>query len=158
MHPTEALYLKYDSRQGITEIIGIHKKYLVKCKPIDIIDFWCLSCGTSIEGSHSAFRHHLAITQKLPVLVNPVKLIFFFPTTSVRNMDCIWINSNQIKGIENSAETTKILFYCGRYLVSDVSARSLKLQVKRCRDLSGIIRRHHEHDLIELPFFLAEQS
>ena len=65
MHPTETLYLKYDSRQGITEIIGIHKKYLVKCKPIDIIDFWCLSCGTSTEGSHSAFRHHFGYNTKI---------------------------------------------------------------------------------------------
>jgi|GEM_PF-1963477 len=158
MHPIETLYLKYDSQQGITEITGIHKKSLVKCKPIDIIDFWCLSCGTSIEGSHNAFRHHLDITQKLPVLVNPVKMIFFFPTTSLRNSDCIWINSNQIKAIDSSAENAKILFHCGRSLQSDISVRSLKLQIKRCRDLSEIIRRHHEHDQSELPYFLCDQS
>jgi len=158
MHPTETLYLKYDSHQGITEIIGIHKKSSVKCKPTDIIDFWCLSCGTSIEGSHRAFRHHLAIAQKLPVLVNPVKLIFFFPTTSVRNADCIWINYNQVKAIVNVAETVKILFHCGRLLISDVSIRSLKLQVKRCRDLGEIIRRHHDHDLTELPYFLIDKT
>ncbi len=158
MHPSETLYLKYDVQKGITEITGIHKRTIVKCKPIEVIDFWCLSCGTSIEGSHSAFRHHLEITQKLPVLVNPVKMIFFFPTASARNMDCIWINSNQIKTIVNSAENSKIVFHCNRTLISEVSIRSLKLQIRRCRDLTEIIRHHHDNDPIELPNFLYDQA
>lgn len=135
-------YLKYDPQYDMTIAVGqsIHR---FSQKPVTVLERWANEYGLGILGSHAAFKSRLCIRQKIPVLVDPFKQVYFFPTLSPQDVQCLWINASQIKAIKAIDLGSEIRFKNGNVLRVTIGRRSLIRQWERCKMMEALVLRHH---------------
>jgi len=135
-------YLKYDVHMKRTEIYGDSVRFF-EGKPSVTLERWANLFGLGLSGSTAAFRQQLAIKQKIPVLIDPFRQIYFFPTLSPQAVDCHWINASQVKHIKSSGFHSTITFNDASVLVMTIGRRSLIKQLKRCQTMEQLILKTH---------------
>ncbi len=135
-------YLRYDPVLKQTHLMA-----LTPCtkagKPLEILEGWANVFGLGVLGSQSAFKSRLRIRQKIPVLIDPYRQIYFFPTLSPLSAQCLWINAAQIKSIKTVNLESKIVFLDDTAVILPVGRRSLMKQWQRCQTMEKLILRHH---------------
>lgn len=134
-------YLKYDVSTKST-ILVTESETLIPGKPETILERWANPFGLGLSGSQSAFKSTLAIRQKIPVLIDPFRQIYFFPTQSPQSPQCIWINASRIKAIRQSGLNASVQFVGGNSVCLPIGRRSLMKQWKRCQMMELHILRH----------------
>lgn len=149
---TTVNYLRYDTESRCTELIG-SSQMRKNGKPIEVLETWANTYGLGITGSHSAFQNRLLIKQKIPVLIDPFRQIYFFPTVAPSSADCLWINASTIKSIKANALGCEIRFSDESVMSIGIGRRSLMKQWKRCQQMELLILRSRllESDPILLP-------
>jgi len=147
VHEINAIY--YDQSLRQSKIITNHDQYYDK-KPKELIEFLCNRYGLSIMGSLYAIKRSLNIHQKCPVLVHPLLQIYFFPTCSMNEMDCIWINSKQVMKVLKNDYMTKIVFKNNTFILCNVGIRSIKKQIQRCEMMEDKILKQYQIDQLSL--------
>jgi competence protein ComK len=123
-------YLAYDVQLQKTQIHGLNADS-IGLKPMVVLEAWANAYGTGIQGSRNAFKQARAGRQKLPVLVDPFRQIYFFPTLSPSSMDCVWINAAQILSVKPEGLGCRIAFVDHSILCLSLGPRSIKRQLKR---------------------------
>lgn len=136
-------YLKYDPKSKSTLLVT-ESEAVVSGKPEAILESWANPFGLGLSGSQSAFKSTLAIRQKIPVLIDPFRQIYFFPTQSPQSPQCIWINASRIKAIRQSGLNSSVVFIGGNSLCLPIGRRSLMKQWKRCQAMELHILRHRQ--------------
>lgn len=147
VHEINAIY--YDVKKK-KSIIYSESEIVSNEKPIVILETLCHRYGLSCLGSFTAIKECLNIHQKCPVLVHPLLQIYFFPTCSYKDDDCVWINSKQIKQIKSKDVYTEIVFNNGFTLLCKVGIRSIKKQCKRCELMEQHILKQYKIDQLSL--------
>ncbi len=72
------------------------------------------------------------MTHKLPISIDPICGIYFFPTLSPTNPNCAWIAHSHIQEVmEVENQRTKVIFKNDLSTIVDVSYGSLKNQINR---------------------------
>lgn len=135
-------YLRYDPVLKQTQLMALTISVKVG-KPLEILEGWANVYGLGVLGSQSAFRSRLSIRQKIPVLIDPYRQIYFFPTLSPLSAHCLWINASQIKSIKSVGLESKIIFLDNTIVILSVGRRSLMKQWQRCQTMEQLILRHH---------------
>lgn len=148
---TPVNYLRYDSDTKTTTLVGSRTDYR-KGKPLELLEVWANIYGLGISGSHTAFQNRLAIRQKIPILIDPFRQIYFFPTIAPSSSACVWINASQIKGIKSSGLNAAIRFNDATMLIINIGRRSLMKQWKRCQQMEHLILHSH----LEEPLLSAQ--
>ncbi|MDZ5470239.1 competence protein ComK [Bacillus sp. 31A1R] len=102
--------LKYGSKV-YSKIIELEEEFISPFRPIDIIKKSCIFFGCSYEGRKEGTRQLIGITHKVPISISPTNFIYFFPTTSPENIQCIWIAHEHIIDFKKgSKDTTNVTF------------------------------------------------
>lgn len=85
--------------------------YFVKQSPLNIVNESCSYYGSSYQGRVSASKKILKKDKMLPVEISHTLGIYFFPTISPKNPNCIWVSHRHIEKIEryNDKQTRMIL-------------------------------------------------
>lgn len=109
--------------------------------PTTIIDASCIFYGSSLKGREEASEYILKTKSKLPVEVDPVEGIYFFPTLSKRNKDCVWLSYYQIDQFEQIDNRTLVKFKDGTTFFVKVSKSVFDLQFKRTSQLIAQLNR-----------------
>ncbi len=123
-----------------SKVIEKNNEFIVKQKPMEIINSSCLYFGSSYSGRHSATKYLLGISYKSPIIVEESKNIIFFPTLSPRVKECYWISLNNISHYKREQNKTFILFEKGKVLEIPISYGSLDNQILRAARLDSIVR------------------
>ena len=123
-------YLHYDAASQKTTLESTHPDQ-IGLKPLMVLESWANAYGTGIDGSRQAFKHGLSVRQKLPVLIDPFRQIYFFPTQSPKSMACVWINASQVKHVKPNELGTRIAFIDGTALQLPLGPRAIKRQMQR---------------------------
>lgn len=147
VHEINAIYYDPQSKHSI---IQSHINTQLKLKPIEVIDTICNRYGLSGFGSMHAIKRTLKIHQKCPVLMHPILQIYMFPTVSMKNQSCIWVNSKRILKLKNVNYQTEIVFIDKSSIVCNVGVRSIKKQIKRCQMMETTITEHYKIDQLSL--------
>jgi competence protein ComK len=147
VHEINAIY--YDSRIKQSKILT-NQIDCIDIKPKDVIESLCNRYGLSLDGSLSAIKRSLNIHQKCPVLVHPLLQIYFFPTCSMNEVDCVWINSKQIKKINKKDYVTEVVFRNNTSILCNVGNRSIKKQISRCEMMEDLILKQYQIDQLSL--------
>lgn len=79
-----------------SQIIELQDEFLSPFKPIEIIKKSCQYFGSSFEGRIAGTKQLIGITHKVPITIDPTNSIYFFPTTSPQNSECIWISHEHV--------------------------------------------------------------
>jgi competence protein ComK len=142
-----ALYYDVNNRQ--TVIVKKDEVRLEK-KISDVIESLCNQYGLSKQGSITAIKNTLKIYQKCPVLVHPILQIYLFPTLSMYDKECLWINSKLIEKVSREEFSTVIHFKDKTQLLCNVGIRSIKKQINRCRMMEERIITQYQIDQLFL--------
>lgn len=93
----------------------------------------CLAHGSTMEGRQQCFAIRMQARQKLPVLVSETSNEIWFPLTSMKDPDVIWLNHGMILQAKTLSDNQCcILFVSGIAKEINCSARTVKKQMKRC--------------------------
>jgi competence protein ComK len=147
IHEINAIYYDIQNKQSI---IQAQTNFPIKCKPLELIDTMCNRYGLSGVGSMHAIKKTLKIHQKCPILVHPILQIYLFPTVSMKDHSCIWINSKRILKLKNQEYQTEIMFIDHTSILCNVGIRSIKKQLIRCEMMEKSILEYYKIDQLSL--------
>lgn len=101
-------------------------------KPLDIIKLSCRLYGSSFEGRKDGCRQLTGITHKIPIIIDPINLMYFFPTTSPNNLECAWISHDHVLHYEKvDSLHTRVTFQNKLKIVFRISYYSFQTQMLR---------------------------
>lgn len=107
------------------DIIYMHES------PLTIIEKSCLHYGSSFEGRKEAAKQILNKNSKLPVTITPHIGLFFLPTTSHRNKECVWFSYYQVEDFFEFDDHLAVLLSNKQVINVNISYNQFDLQLKR---------------------------
>lgn len=99
--------------------------------PVKLIDYNCTENGASLDGRAQTVKKILGIKSKLPIPILHQAGIYMFPTTSVKNKDCIWLSYYHIKKYVQHGKQAMIYLADNSSILINISLNQLDLQIKR---------------------------
>lgn len=90
----------------------------------------CLNHGTTLKGTMDALRFHLKVRQKIPICLNVMQRIMYFPLT-VNELE-IWILYDQNAQIRRSDVHTVLTIHNMSFKFP-LDVRVIKRQIQRCK-------------------------
>ncbi len=138
--------INYDTQiimplEGSTsKIIENDAEYIVNNSVLEIMEHSCEYFGSSYEGRKEGTKKLLGITHKSPIIVEESRRIIFFPTASIDNDSCIWINLDKIdKYYKIDHKVSGIKFKNGNTIDLNISYGSLTNQILRASRLKYVL-------------------
>lgn len=120
-----------------TRVYELRENFLVPFKTLDIINESCLFYGSDFDGRIKGSKHLTGITHKTPIAIDPTNSLYFFPTTSSKRNDCIWVNSHLVDDPQPfTSGITKVSFLNKKTYEIPVSHRVFNNQLSRAYQLS----------------------
>ncbi len=127
-------------KESSTRVVERDEECIIKNTPLEIIEHSCEYFGSSYEGRKEGTKKMLGISHKPPIIVEESRKMIFFPTNSPENINCVWINLEQIdKYYKVDAKKSAILFKNGDILEFELSYGSLSNQILRATRLKFVL-------------------
>ena len=123
-----------------SKILEIENEYYINNNSMNILEHSCEYFGSSYEGRKEGTKKLLGITHKSPIIVEESRRIIFFPTASVDNEKCIWINLEKIDNyfkVDNKNSAIKLKN--GKIINLNISYGSLTNQILRATRLKFVL-------------------
>ena len=102
-----------------------------------IIKYNCSFYGSSYIGRCEGTKALAGIKSKFPIIIEESRNIIFFPTSSVRSKDSIWLSLNKIKKLKKADNGSIVVFNNGKSVVLPISYYSLNNQYYRATMLKA---------------------
>lgn len=130
---TLAIIPKRDEQGRLGSLVLETKaEFLAKASPSKMMDTACKFFGADLRGKQIGTRAVSKMTHKLPISIDALSGMYFFPTMSPLNPKCAWIAHTHIREIiEVSNQRTKIIFKNNQSIIVDVSYGSMENQINR---------------------------
>ena len=126
--------MKYIKRSSQGTMFSRKNKVYIPKGLKQYINELCISNLSTFQGREKAAGILLSRKSILPIYVN--KDICLFPTESIRNYDCIYINYNELLSFKGlSSNETKIIFYDLSEISVNISYEKIKKQVVRVQTI-----------------------
>ncbi len=122
------------------KVIETENTIVLETKTLDIMKRSCEYYGSTLEGRVKGSKSQLGMRYKLPVIVEESKEIIFFPTTSLSQKDCSWINLKAIKSYEKKEFGVSVTFEGNYEQIIPISYDSFENQVFRATKLLLILQ------------------
>lgn len=125
--------------KDVSKIIELDGEYYVNKSANSIIDDSCRYFGSSYKGRVAGAKRLLNMNYKLPIIVEEYNNLIFFPTSSPRFNDCIWISLFNVKSYLKNDMYSKLLFNNNKEFCLDISYYSLENQIFRATLLESLL-------------------
>ncbi|UII56916.1 competence protein ComK [Cytobacillus spongiae] len=113
-------------------ILELEDEFISPFRPIEIIKNSCHYFGASYEGRKEGTRQLIGITHKVPITIDPTNFIYFFPTTSPSNSQCIWVSHEHVLNHHrHEANQTIVTFRNKQTYILPISNHSFENQLLR---------------------------
>lgn len=99
--------------------------------PEKIIDYNCKINGVALKGRHETVMDILETKSKLPIPVSPKFGIFLFPTTSMKNQNCMLLSYYHVKKYVKDGNYVSVQLKDRSKLLVKTSFNQFDLQMKR---------------------------
>ncbi|MCR2823803.1 competence protein ComK [Lederbergia panacisoli] len=133
-----------------SSVLEGEKVFLVKLSPIEIIENSLIHYGGGdFNGAKKATRAAIGNYDMPPIKISGSLGIYWFPSKSPTNKDCIWFSLNNIKdSIPVEHNKTKILLQFGHTITLTIRKSVFKTRKYRTRDLKDTIEKRTDPTLI----------
>lgn len=134
INPSTMAVIANRDKEGlpISYILEENEEYISKKSPSKIIDAACMFFGSSLKGRIEGSRIVSGLKHKVPISIDPISGMYFFPTYSPMSPKCSWINHSHVSSARELADgKTELMFKNGKKIILDVSCGSLTNQVLR---------------------------
>ena len=123
--------------EDISKVYEEEAEYIVTKSPNAIIKENCEFYGSSYDGRCKGTKKLTGIKSKFPIIIEESRNIIFFPTSSVRSNNNVWIALNNIKEYKENKLNSKIVFKNNENLDLGISYYSLDNQICRAHMLNS---------------------
>jgi competence protein ComK len=138
-----------------SKVVEEDGEYVVKKRPIEVIEKSCLYYGASLKGRKDGTKEIIGISHKAPLAIEPENEIYVFPTISPSDPQCIWLSHLHIRHHEHAAlGKTRIVFRNGQAIELPVSHHSFVNQLHRTAQLRTKLRERLEARERKLEYML----
>lgn len=127
--------------KNISKVIEGNQIFFVNKSTTSIVDDSCKYFGSSYKGRVAGSKKILNMNYKLPIIIEEFNNIIFFPTSSPRYDDCVWLSLDNISSYQKVDIHSKVIFNCGMEFELENSYYSLENQVFRATMLESLIRK-----------------
>lgn len=114
-----------------SKIYELNNIRYMKEPPLTIIKNSCKHYGHKLSVWNEFVKDKLNRESKLPVPISPTEGLFFVPTTSHRNEQCIWLSFYQVAHYMQNKNNLNIALCDGKTLSTNISLNQFQLQMKR---------------------------
>lgn len=118
-------------------IINEEEDFPVEMIPTKIVNENCKNFGSSLIGRQEGTKKLINISYKAPIIVCETSEIIFFPTSSPRFKDCIWISLNNLKNYYKENDDTILIFKNNKQLKLRVSFYTVENQIFKATMLAA---------------------
>lgn len=122
-----------------TRVIELEKEYVIPQATFNILEENCEYYGSTYDGRVKAAKKILNFSYKIPIVVEETEKLIFFPTKSISDSSCCWINYNYVSKREKSGKNTKVKFLNGSEEEFKVSKMSFENQLMRANMLNSML-------------------
>ncbi len=105
-----------------------------------IMEESCNYYGSTLEGRKEGASKLLKINYKVPIVIEDVNNIIFFPTSSPRKKECIWISLNNIKDYYQKNGMIVIVFNNNKKIKVKESYKVIDTQILKATRLGCLIQ------------------
>lgn len=123
-----------------SRVIESSAEYIIKKSSFEIIEDSCMYFGSNYKGRYEGTKKLIGMNYKLPIIIEESRNIIFFPTSSPKLIDCMWISLNNLCDYYSENETSYINFKNGYKLRLDISKFALENQVLRASRLESVLQ------------------
>lgn len=128
--------------KGKTKVFEFDRNFIINETSGNIIKNSCLFFGSSLEGRREAVKYILNINMKIPILVEDMKNMIFFPVSNCINKNSIWISyQNLLKYCKFNEFSTVLYFKNNEEVKVDVKYNLIDNQVIRCIKLESLLNK-----------------
>jgi len=127
--------------KNVSKVIEKDCCYIVNKAVSNIINESCKYFGSSYKGRCEGSKSILNMNYKLPILIDDFNNLIFFPTSSPRFGQCIWISLKNISSYLRNGNNSKIIFNEEIDLDIEISYYSLENQIFRASLLESLLRK-----------------
>ena len=123
------------------DIMIIEKKARVSVK-MDSFKFLKKSCafyGHSYQMQRQFVIDNFNYYIKTPIILSEYDMIIFFPTTTPKSKECIWISYNNVERYVKEYDYTKIYFKGGKVVNVSASYSTIDSQITKCIKIEKFI-------------------
>lgn len=124
-----------------TMIFEKNDSFVVNLSCMKIIERSCEYFGSSYIGRHEGTKKLTGISHKSPIIIEESRDIIYFPTTSPRLQECVWLSLKHINNYYSKNGKSIVDFENGQTLEVDISYESLDNQYLRATKLESILRK-----------------
>ncbi|MGP7817856.1 competence protein ComK [Niallia sp. 01092] len=125
--------------------------------PTTIVKRSCMFLGSSYDGRRDATRALMNYNYKLPIVIDSLHSIYFFPTHSPSNSSCVWISLHNILAKKKIAPLKTLVIFRNQQQISvSISMHSLNNQMMRANSLQNVI--NYNQNKIQKTLFLYENN
>lgn len=130
-------YAIIPTENSFSTVLAEDNNYTVEKLPTKIVDDSCKNFGSSLNGRQEGTKKLINISYKAPIIVCETSEIIFFPTSSPRFKDCMWISLNNIKNYYKEDNYTVLEFKNGKKLKLEVSFYTVENQIFKATMLAS---------------------
>ena len=122
-----------------SKIYEEEEEYIVNKNSNKIIEYNCKFYGSSYKGRCEGTKFLTGIKSKYPIIIEESRNIIFFPTSSIRSNNNIWLSLNKIKSYNKDKVGSLITFNNDKKIELAISLYSLDNQFCRANLLKAKI-------------------
>jgi len=122
-----------------SKIYEEEEEYIVNKSSNKIIEENCKFYGSSYKGRCEGTKYLTGIKSKYPIIIEESRNIIFFPTSSIRSNENIWLSLNKIKSFNKNKFGSVIVFNNNKKIEINISLYSLDNQYCRANLLKAKI-------------------
>lgn len=142
--PYTLAVIPYRTRGGklYSKILEKNAEFIVKLSPTELMEKSCNYFGSSLEGKQEGTKKILKYSHKLPICLEALSNMYFFPSTSPSNENCHWLAHSHIRELRPTDNfKTEVVFFNGKSIIVDVSHGSLENQLHRTAQYKHLLNK-----------------
>lgn len=131
---SSTLMLEYHDEDK-TKVYEFSDCFIVNQNILNIIENSCNFYGSNFDGRVEASKKILSTNIKVPIVVEDIKKIIFFPTKASYRVGCKWLafnNIDKIEKINNKTNLTRVYFCDGSFQDLKISYEIIYRQFYNC--------------------------
>ena len=124
------------------KVIEIEDEMIVNKSCLSVVEDSCLYYGSSYQGRVDAANMLISNSYKVPIVVENINNLIFFPTISPNSSLCMWISIDMVFNniVDKDTNSCRIIFKNNKEILTNLSKYSMENQMLKSYMLYSVMK------------------